>query len=75
MGPNSVARLVAGRVHYAWIVVAVMFVVILSSVGVRATPGVLIVPLEQNFGWSPAVISSAISLNILLFGLVGPFVA
>ena len=33
MGPNSIARVIAGRVHYAWIVVAVMFVVILASVG------------------------------------------
>ncbi|MDR3530894.1 MAG: MFS transporter [Rhodopila sp.] len=75
MGPNMMARLFAGRLHYAWVVVAVMFVVILASVGVRATPGVLIVPLEDAFGWSAAVISGAISLNILLFGLVGPFAA
>jgi len=69
------ARLFAGRLHYAWVVVAVMFVVILASVGVRATPGVLIVPLQQAFGWNAAVISGAVSLNILLFGLVGPFAA
>jgi predicted MFS family arabinose efflux permease len=75
MGPQRVARLFAGRVHYAWVVVAVMFVVILSSVGVRAAPGVLIVPLERAFGWNAGVISGAISLNILLFGLVGPFAA
>lgn len=75
MGPTVIARLFAGRVHYAWVVLAVMFVVILSSVGVRATPGVLIVPLQQAFGWNAAVISGAISLNILLFGLVGPFAA
>jgi MFS family permease len=75
MGPTLFARLAAGRIHYAWIVVALMFVVILTSVGVRATPGVLIVPLQQTFGWNPAVISGAVSLNILLFGLVGPFAA
>src|SRR3954468_15880660 len=75
MGPRLVARLFAGRMHYAWIVVAVMFVVILASVGVRATPGVLIVPLQDAFGWNAAVISGAVSLNILLFGLVGPFAA
>src|ERR1700742_5075396 len=75
MGPALIARLAAGRVHYAWIVVALMFVVILASVGVRATPGVLIVPLQQAFGWNAAVISGAVSLNILLFGLVGPFAA
>ena len=75
MGPKLIARFFAGRVHYAWIVVAVMFAVILTSVGVRATPGVLIVPLQQAFGWNAAVVSGAISLNILLFGLVGPFAA
>ncbi|HVY17916.1 MAG TPA: MFS transporter [Rhodopila sp.] len=75
MGPTLFARLAAGRIHYAWIVVAVMFVVILASVGVRATPGVLIVPLQQAFGWNAAVISGAVSVNILLFGLVGPFAA
>src|SRR5579863_9620701 len=73
IGPNSLARLVAGRVHYAWVVVGVMFTVILATVGVRAAPGVLIVPLEQVFGWSAATISGAVSLNILLGGLVGPF--
>jgi MFS family permease len=75
MGPSLVARLFAGRIHYAWIVAAVMFVVILASVGVRAAPGVLIVPLQDAFGWNAAAISGAISLNILLFGLVGPFAA
>ncbi|HYZ21551.1 MAG TPA: MFS transporter [Rhodopila sp.] len=75
MTVRLLARLLAGRVHYAWIVVAVMFTVILASVGVRAAPGVLIVPLQQAFGWNAAVISGAISLNILLFGLVGPFAA
>ncbi len=69
------ARLLAGRLHYAWVVVGLMFVVILASVGVRATPGVLIVPLQRAFGWNTAVISGAVSLNLLLFGLVGPFAA
>jgi MFS family permease len=75
MGPGSIARLVGRRVHYAWIVVAVMFFVTLAGVGVRATPGVLIVPLEQAFGWSNAAISGAIALNFVLFGLTGPFAA
>lgn len=75
MTATLLARLLLNRLHYAWIVVAVMFVVILASVGVRAAPGVLIVPLQQAFGWNTAVISGAISLNILLFGLVGPFAA
>ena len=75
MGPQRLARLLHGRVHYGWVVVAVMFTVILATVGVRAAPGVLIVPLEQAFGWNAATISGAISLNILLGGLIGPFAA
>ena len=75
VGPQRLARMLEGRIHYGWIVVAVMFVVILATVGVRAAPGVLIVPLEQAFGWNAATISGAISLNILLGGLIGPFAA
>lgn len=75
MGAQTVARLVAGRLHYGWVVVGVMFAMIVATVGVRAAPGVLIVPLEHAFGWSNATISGAISLNIALFGLVGPFTA
>jgi len=63
------------RLHYAWIVAGVTFLVLLASAGVRATPGVLIVPLEREFGWSRATISIAISLNLFLYGLMGPFAA
>ncbi len=61
--------------HYAWIIAAVTFVVGLLTAGVRAAPGVLIVPLEQEFAWSPATISFAVGVNLLLYGLVGPFAA
>ena len=72
---RTLARALAGRVHYAWIVAAVIFLVLLAAVGVRATPSVLIVPLERAFGWSRGTISFAISLNIVLYGLIGPFAA
>src|SRR5215510_1141122 len=61
--------------HYSWIVAAVTFVILLVTAGVRATPGVLMVSLEGEFGWSRAVISSAVAINIALFGLIGPFAA
>jgi sugar phosphate permease len=65
----------AKKLHYAWIVAGVTFVVGLLTAGVRAAPGVLIVPLEQEFDWSRATISFAIGINLLLYGLVGPFAA
>src|SRR4051794_2935480 len=70
-----VARAVHGRIHYAWVVVAAIFLVMLVGAGTRAAPSVLIVPLEQAFGWSRATISFAVSLSILLYGLCGPFAA
>jgi len=63
------------KIHYAWVVAAVTFVVMLITAGVRATPGLFIVPLESEFGWSRAVISASIAVNIALFGLIGPFAA
>ena len=63
------------KLHYAWIVAGVTFVTLLVAAGLRATPGVLIVPLETEFGWSRATISFAIGLNIFLYGLIGPFAA
>ena len=61
--------------HYAWVIVAVTFVAVIVTAGVRATPGVLIVPLEQEFHWSRATISFALGINLLLYGVIGPFAA
>jgi MFS family permease len=66
-------QLFRGRLHFAWIVLAVMFSATLAGVGVRAAPGVMIVPLQRAFGWDVATISGAVSLNIILLGATGPF--
>jgi sugar phosphate permease len=70
-----IANLARGRVHYAWIVAAVTFVVMLGSAGVRSIPSILMLPLEDEFGWTRAAISLSISINLFLFGLCGPFAA
>jgi len=61
--------------NYVWIVVGVVFMVLLAAAGIRATPSVMILPLEQEFGWSRTTISFVISVNIALYGLIGPFSA
>lgn len=66
-------RRIAPRLHYAWVALGVTFIVMMGSVGVRSAPGVIIVPLREAFGWDIATISAAISVNLLLLGLVGPF--
>jgi MFS family permease len=63
------------RSHYAWVIAAVTFLILLVTAGVRATPSVLMVPLEAEFGWTRASISIAVAINIALFGLIGPFAA
>lgn len=72
---NWAARRLSGRMHYAWISVGVVFLVLLAAAGTRATPSVMMLPLEQQFGWSRATISLAISINLALYGLTGPFAA
>ncbi|MGE3945012.1 MAG: MFS transporter [Alphaproteobacteria bacterium] len=59
--------------HYAWIVLVVVFCAMLAGVGVRAAPGVMILPLQRAFGWDVGTISGAVSLNIILLGVLGPF--
>ena len=54
---------------------AVALVALVGAAGFRATPGVLIHPLHEEFGWSTATISAAVSTNLILFGLTAPFAA
>ncbi|MCJ1708527.1 MFS transporter [Microbacterium sp. VKM Ac-2923] len=63
------------RIHPAWAVAAVAFVALLAAAGFRAAPGALMVPLNEEFGWSTSVMSLAVSVNLLLYGLTAPFAA
>ncbi|MDQ6753278.1 MAG: MFS transporter [Actinomycetota bacterium] len=63
------------RLHPAWMVAAVAFLALVGAAGFRAAPGVLMVPLQQEFGWSTTVLSLAVSINLVLFGLTAPFAA
>jgi MFS family permease len=70
-----VERLLRGRAHYGWLIVVVTFVTLITTAGFRATPGVLFVPLQHEFGWSRATVSVAVSIGLLLYGLTAPFSA
>ena len=63
------------KVHPAWIAAIVTFFTLVATAGFRSAPSVLIVPLEDAFGWNREQISLAISVNVLLFGLTAPFAA
>jgi MFS family permease len=70
-----IERLIGRPLHYGWLIVVVTFVTLITTAGFRATPGVLITPLHQEFGWSTGTISVGVSLGLLLFGLTAPFSA
>jgi len=58
--------------YYGWLILALSFLTTLTGAGIRSLPSVLIHPFELEFGWSRVAISSAISVNLLLFGVAGP---
>ena len=64
-----------GRLHPAWLVAAAAFVALLGAAGFRSAPSVLIVPLQEEFGWTRGTLSLAVSVNLVLFGLMAPFAA
>jgi predicted MFS family arabinose efflux permease len=80
MGTPAAAGLgVAGRrgprVHRAWLVAAVTFLVLLASAAFRSSLGVLLVPIEEDLGWTRTQTSIAVSLNLVVYGVAAPFAA
>ena len=69
------AWLARRNIHYGWVIVGVTLLTTVITAAAMSTPGVLIVPLEKEFGWTDAQISSALALRLMLFGLFGPFAA
>lgn len=60
------------RVYYGWVVVGITCLTVLVSAGLRGAPATLIKPLEDDFGWSRASISVALSIGLLLYGVASP---
>ncbi|KUL93378.1 MFS transporter [Bosea sp. WAO] len=74
--PSGLASALARRgIHYGWLVAAVTFLTMLVTAGAVGAPGVLIGPLQKEFGWATSEISSALAIRLALFGLMGPFAA
>lgn len=74
--PDRIAAAFARRgIHYGWVVAGVTFLVMLVSAGAASAPGVLLVPLQREFGWTAAEVSSSLGLRLALFGLMAPFAA
>jgi len=63
------------RFSYHWVVFGAAFIVLMGAAGTRSAPSVLIDPLRDEFGWSRATVGLAVSINVMLYGFIGPFAA
>lgn len=62
-------------IHRAWWVAGITMAALIAAAGFRSSTGALLVPLEEEFGWSRATTSGAVSLNLVIYGLCAPFAA
>ncbi|MEI5671887.1 MULTISPECIES: MFS transporter [unclassified Nocardioides] len=65
----------ARRLHRAWPVAIITMAALIAAAGFRSSTGALLEPLEEDFGWSRATTSGAVSLNLIVYGLTAPFAA
>ncbi len=63
------------RLHRAWFVAAITMGALVAAAGFRSSTGALLEPLEEDFGWTRATTSGAVSLNLIVYGLTAPFAA
>ena len=69
------AAMAARKLYYGWVVAGATFLVMLATAGAMGAPGVILQPLEQEFGWSTEQISAALAVRLALYGLIAPFAA
>ena len=59
-------------IHYAWIIIAIAAVMHMAGGSIRQAFGVLVVPLQDNMGWSPAAVTLAYSIASLVGASLAP---
>ena len=64
-----------GRLHRAWFVAGITMGALIAAAAFRSSTGALIEPIEDDFGWSRATTSGAVTLNLVIYGLTAPFAA
>jgi MFS family permease len=69
------AALKTRNIYYGWVVAGTTFLVMLATAGAMGSAGVLIDPLQKEFGWTTEQISTAFAIRLVFFGLLGPFAA
>lgn len=73
--PSRMQRAARALRHPAWLVAGVALLALIGAAGFRAAPSVLMVPIEEELGFSRSDLSIAVGVNIVLYGLMAPFAA
>src|SRR5262245_38671785 len=74
MFASLLSRFLAKRnIHYGWVMVGLVLAYGVCSSATLGIPGVLMVPIAKEFGWSIADVSGPLGLRMALFGLIAPF--
>jgi MFS family permease len=60
-------------VFYGWVVVGVVAFLLAASSGARFSFGVFLKPVAEAYGWERGALSLAITINLVLGGLLQPF--
>jgi len=71
---HPLARKLAARgIHYGWVMVALAMAYGICASATLSIPGVLLVPMSAEFGWTIGDLSGPLGLRMALFGAVAPF--
>jgi len=73
---NHQARRLLGEIsniHYAWVIIAIAAFMHMAGGSVRQAFGVLVVPLQENMGWSPASVTLGYAMASIVGAVVAPW--
>lgn len=65
-------KLIGSRFYYGWVIVGITCLTLIVAAGLGSSRSVFLVAIEGELGWSRATLAFAVSIGLLLYGLVGP---
>lgn len=60
-------------IHYAWVIIVIAAIMHMAGGSVRQAFGVLVIPLHENMGWSPASVTLGFAISNIIGAVVAPF--
>ena len=62
------------RIHYAWVIIGLSVLLYLGGGSITQAFGVVIVPLQEQYGWNQGAITVAYSISAIMSAVMSPFV-